>query len=82
VRVNPGTFATRLPRDASVNLHLYPFQDDTLVVALGITVQGEKVLMGFVETGTGDNAPCSSPSNTSASSSADQGSRVACLSSR
>lgn len=35
-----------------------PFQDDTLVVALGITVQGEKVLLGFVETGTENETAC------------------------
>lgn len=34
------------------------FQDDTLVVALGITVQGEKVLLGFVETGTENETAC------------------------
>ncbi len=34
------------------------FQDDTLVVALGITGQGEKVLMGFVETGTENETAC------------------------
>jgi len=34
------------------------FQDDTLVVALGVTVQGEKVLLGFVETGTENEAAC------------------------
>jgi transposase-like protein len=34
------------------------FQDDTLVVALGITVQGEKVLLGFVETGTENETTC------------------------
>ncbi len=34
------------------------FQDDTLVVALGITVQGEKVVLGFVETGTENETAC------------------------
>jgi putative transposase len=34
------------------------FQDDTLVVALGITLQGEKVLLGFVETGTENETAC------------------------
>ncbi len=34
------------------------FQDDTLVVALGITVQGEKALLGFVETGTENETAC------------------------
>ncbi len=34
------------------------FQDDTLVVALGITGQGEKVLLGFVETGTENETAC------------------------
>ncbi|HEX2715347.1 MAG TPA: transposase [Candidatus Acidoferrales bacterium] len=34
------------------------FQDDTLVVALGITVRGEKVLLGFVETGTENETTC------------------------
>ena len=34
------------------------FQDDTLVVALGVTVQGDKVLLGFVETGTENETVC------------------------
>jgi putative transposase len=34
------------------------FQDDTLVVALGVTVQGDKVLLGFVETGTENETAC------------------------
>ena len=34
------------------------FQDDTLVVALGIPVQGEKVVLGFVETGTENETAC------------------------
>lgn len=34
------------------------FADDTLVTALGITVQGEKVLLGFVETGTENETAC------------------------
>ena len=29
------------------------FEDDLMVIALGITVQGEKVVLGFVQTGTG-----------------------------
>ena len=28
------------------------FEDDLMVIALGITVQGEKVVLGFVQTGT------------------------------
>jgi putative transposase len=34
------------------------FADDTLVVALGITLRGEKVLLGFVQTGTENAATC------------------------
>jgi putative transposase len=34
------------------------FADDTLVTALGITLQGEKVLLGFVETGTENETTC------------------------
>ncbi len=34
------------------------FADDTLVTALGITVQGDKVLLGFVETGTENETAC------------------------
>ena len=34
------------------------FQDDTLVAALGVTVQGEKVLLGFVETSTENETTC------------------------
>ncbi len=34
------------------------FADDTLVIALGITATGEKVLLGFVQTGTENAAVC------------------------
>jgi len=34
------------------------FAEDTMVVALGITVRGEKVLLGFVQTGTENAAAC------------------------
>jgi transposase-like protein len=34
------------------------FADDTLVTALGVTVQGQKVLLGFVETGTENETTC------------------------
>lgn len=34
------------------------FADDTMVIALGITVRGEKVLLGFVQTGTENATTC------------------------
>lgn len=34
------------------------FADDTMVIALGITTTGEKVLLGFVQTGTENAAVC------------------------
>lgn len=34
------------------------FATDTMVIALGITVRGEKVLLGFVQTGTENAAVC------------------------
>jgi transposase-like protein len=34
------------------------FADDTMVVALGITLRGEKVLLGFVQTGTENATTC------------------------
>lgn len=34
------------------------FAEDTLVIALGITLRGEKVLLGFVQTGTENAAVC------------------------
>ena len=34
------------------------FADDTLVVALGVTLKGEKVVLGFVETGTENGQVC------------------------
>jgi len=34
------------------------FAEDTMVIALGITLRGEKVLLGFVQTGTENAAVC------------------------
>jgi transposase-like protein len=34
------------------------FAEDTMVVALGITIMGEKVILGFVETGTENASVC------------------------
>jgi putative transposase len=34
------------------------FADDTMVIALGITLRGEKVLLGFVQTGTENATTC------------------------
>jgi len=34
------------------------FAEDTLVIALGITLRGEKVLLGFVQTGTENTTAC------------------------
>jgi transposase-like protein len=34
------------------------FAEDTMVVALGITLRGEKVLLGFVQTGTENTTAC------------------------
>ncbi len=34
------------------------FADDAMVIALGITVRGEKVVLGFVQTGTGNERVC------------------------
>jgi putative transposase len=34
------------------------FVDDTMVIALGITLRGEKVLLGFVQTGTENATTC------------------------
>jgi transposase-like protein len=34
------------------------FAEDTMVIALGITVRGEKVLLGFVQTGTENATTC------------------------
>jgi transposase-like protein len=34
------------------------FADDTLVIALGITLRGEKVVLGFVQTGTENATAC------------------------
>ncbi len=34
------------------------FADDTMVIALGITLRGEKVLLGFVQTGTENATAC------------------------
>jgi len=34
------------------------FADDTMVIALGVTATGEKVLLGFVQTGTENAAVC------------------------
>lgn len=36
------------------------FQEDELVIALGITVEGDKVLLGFVQTGTENAKVCKS----------------------
>ncbi len=35
------------------------FGDDEMVIALGITLEGEKVILGFVQTGTENEAVCS-----------------------
>jgi transposase-like protein len=50
----------RLDRDEFVALILdgKTFAEDTMVIALGITVRGEKVLLGFVQTGTENAAVC------------------------
>jgi transposase-like protein len=34
------------------------FTDDTMVIALGVTLGGEKVVLGFVQTGTENAAAC------------------------
>jgi transposase-like protein len=34
------------------------FADDTMVIALGVTLGGEKVVLGFVQTGTENAAAC------------------------
>ena len=46
----------RLDRDDVVTLVLdgKRFAEDTMVIAVGITLRGEKVLLGFVQTGTGE----------------------------
>lgn len=50
----------RLDRDDVVALVLdgKRFAEDTMVIALGITLRGEKVLLGFVQTGTENAAVC------------------------
>jgi len=50
----------RLERDDVVALVLdgKRFAEDTMVIALGITLRGEKVLLGFVQTGTENAAVC------------------------
>lgn len=51
----------RLDQDDFVALVLdgKAFADDVMVIALGITLRGEKVLLGFVQTGTENATACS-----------------------
>ena len=50
----------RLDREDVVTLVLdgKRFAEDTMVIALGITLRGEKVLLGFVQTGTENATAC------------------------